>query len=147
MEQFPPKEMDIGKKETISAQIKDFLLEQPAVLFAYVHGSFAEGRPFRDVDVATYVDPGAYGTGEELFAYSLRLGAETDLAVPGITIDVKLLNEAPIPFQFRVISNGHVLFSRDENTRVEFETRTRVLYFDFHPHRKVYRRELLGLGD
>jgi len=146
MKRFSAEEMSIKDRQAILARIRDLLSDKPQVLFAYVHGSFAEGRAFRDVDVAAYLDPDASVSREGLFAYSLSLSAEIDLAVSGVTVDLKLLNEAPLPFRFRVINSGKLLFSKEESTRVEFEARTRTLYFDFDPHLRFYRRELLGVG-
>jgi len=146
MKRFTAKEMDIKDRQAVLAHIKDFFVNMPRLLFAYVHGSFPEGRAFRDVDVAAYLDPDACGTPDELFAYSLRIAAEIDLAVSNVTVDLKLLNHAPLPFRFQVINRGQVLFSRNEIARIEFEATTRTLHFDFAPHLKFYRRELFGLG-
>ena len=48
-------------------------------------------------------------------------------------IDVRIVNEAPLILRGQVVTDGLLLFARDEDTRVEFETRTRSEYFDFLP--------------
>ena len=135
--------MDQAQKDALIAAVKDYLIKQQPVLFAYLYGSFAEGRPFHDVDVAAYVDPESFTTTDELFNHGLSLSAELDLAISGVTVDLRLLNLAPTPFRFSVISKGSLLFTKDETQRIDFEGRTRSLYFDFQPHLRFYQRNLI----
>ncbi|HII67643.1 MAG TPA: nucleotidyltransferase domain-containing protein, partial [Thermococcaceae archaeon] len=57
-------------REKIKKRITDFLINRKEVLFAYIHGSFIENRPFRDIDVAIYVD------GDHDLAYELEMEEE-----------------------------------------------------------------------
>ena len=67
--------------------------------------------------------------------YKLILGVQQSLyEVIGIpNIDVRIINEAPLVFQGRVVSEGILLYARDERERVEYETNTRMRYFDYLP--------------
>ena len=97
---------------------------------------------FRDMDVAAYVDPAVFKTSGEMFNYGPSLAAKVELAVSGVAVDLRLLNLAPTPFRFGVITKGRVFFVRDDQKRIDFETRTRSLYFDFLPHLILHHRHL-----
>lgn len=142
------KTFDQAKKDALTSKISDFLSKEETALFAYLYGSFLEERPFGDVDVAAYVDPGRFRNPDQIFDYGISLAAKIDLAVSGVTVDLRLLNLCPIPFRFNVITTGRVVFSRTENERIDFEVRTRSLYFDFLPHINFYYKSIvLGAED
>ena len=146
MKPLASKTMNQEQKERVISELRDFLLKQRPVLFAYLYGSFLREERFRDMDVAAYVDPAAFKTSDEMFNYGPPLMAKVDRAVSGVTVDLRLLNLAPTPFRFGVITKGRVFFVRDDQKRIDFETRTRSLYFDFLPHLTLHHRCLL-LGE
>ena len=41
----------------IVAQLRAALAERPEIRLAYLLGSFAQARPFRDIDIAVYLEP------------------------------------------------------------------------------------------
>ena len=45
------------EREAILNTLQRALEMQPEVVFAHVHGSFLEDRPFHDIDLAVYLDP------------------------------------------------------------------------------------------
>jgi hypothetical protein len=146
MKTFATKIMDQEQKNSLTSRIKDLLLSEKSTLFAYLYGSFLGAGPFRDIDVAAYADPAAFKNTDKMFSYGLSLAAKVDLAVSGVTVDLRLLNLAPTPFKFGVITKGKVIFTRDDQKRMDFEVRTRSLYFDFLPHLKLHHRSLV-LGE
>ncbi|MEM2136220.1 MAG: nucleotidyltransferase domain-containing protein [Candidatus Jordarchaeaceae archaeon] len=115
----------------------EMLKGREEILFAYIYGSFLEGR-FRDVDVAIYLDS------ERDVRYALNLEGELEECV-GVPVDVRILNSASLPFKFRVISQGILLFSRDEGRRSNFESLTMAEYHDFKFYREMYQRDALGI--
>ena len=117
------------------------LAQRPEILFAYLHGSFAEGRPHRDVDVAVFVDPHALRP-ERWRQYEGDLAVELQLHL-GQPVDVRVLNDAPLAFRYHA-TNGRGLVVRDAETRDEFRARTWDAYFDFQPFARRYLREVLG---
>jgi hypothetical protein len=143
MKTFTTKIMDQEQKDSLISRITDLLLRQESVLFSYLYGSFLRAGPFRDIDVAAYADPAAFKNTGEMFSYGLSLAAKVDLAVSGVTVDLRLLNLAPTPFKFSVITRGKVIFTKEEQKRIDFEVRTRSLYFDFLPHLKLHHRSLV----
>ena len=124
-------------KEKIISKLREVLVKKDEVLFAYLHGSFLEDGPFRDVDVAVYVKPNVPPFYEE----ELEEELSRRISLP---VDVRVLNDAPITFRFRAIG-GLLLFSRDEKTRCDFEEMTMREYHDYAHYLEIYRREALGI--
>ena len=136
------------EKDLLISQLRKLLSGKEHVLFAYLYGSFLEEKFFQDIDVAVYFDPSGFQDSNDIFTASLSLSAECDLATSGVSFDLRPLNLAPLPFRFDVVSNGRIIYARDEGRQVDFEVRTRSLYFDFLPHLKYYFRSIvLGESD
>jgi predicted nucleotidyltransferase len=129
------REISLPEREALLAKAATFLEESGRVLFAYAFGSFTEGKPFEDLDLAVYPDG-------ELGKALLRMenGLEASL---GVRVELATLDKASLAFSFTVISRGRLLFSRDEKRRCDFEERTRDLYFDFQPYLQRYYREVV----
>lgn len=124
-------------KKKIKQKIREALIKRDEIIFAYLHGSFIEDRPFRDIDVAIYVD------GNYDLTYELELEEELTRLVD-FPVDVRVINNAPVTFRFKVIG-GELLFTKDERVRCEFEERTLREYHDYEYYLKIYRREVLGV--
>ena len=58
--------------------------------------------------------------------------------------DVRIINHLPIAVAGQIISEGILIYSVDEDARVEYETFIRRLYFDFLPFIKHYQQEYLA---
>ncbi|MBC7095442.1 nucleotidyltransferase domain-containing protein [Thermococcus sp.] len=129
--------LTLDDKKKIKQKIKEALIKREEIIFAYLHGSFIEDRPFRDIDVAVYVD------GNHDLTYELELEEELTRIV-GFPVDVRTINNAPVTFRFKVIG-GELLFTKDERVRCEFEERTLREYHDYEYYLKIYRREVLGV--
>lgn len=102
------------------------------VIAAYLYGSHARGQagPGSDIDVAVLLE----GSGERSSLEMLKLGRELETQTGLKGIDVRLLNDAPLAAQGRILTEGRLLYSGDDSARVDFEVLTRSLYFDFLPH-------------
>ena len=108
------------------------------IRLAYLYGSIITGQmtPFSDIDLALVVDAEL----SPLERLKLTLRVQLDLAdTCGIrNADVRIINDAPLVLQGKVVCEGIIAFSRDEQKRVEFETTTRLRYFDYQPiHRDL----------
>ena len=148
MKTMPRKHLEQREKDLLISKIRKLLLAKEPVLFAYIYGSFLSEEYFRDIDLAVYFDATAFTGSYDMFTYCLTLSAECDLATSGVTFDLRPLNLAPLPFKFDVVTNGRIIYARDEECQVDFEVRTRSLYFDFLPHLRYYfRRMVLGDSD
>ena len=53
-------------------------------------------------------------------------------------IDLTILNEAPFSLRHTVIQEGHLLFARSDEDRVNFEVETTWSYLDFKPVQDLY---------
>lgn len=144
MRAFKKKRINSEERKLLFQDIKGILEKNPAVSFAYIFGSFVENEGFNDIDIALYADEEILGnmTATE---FQLELGVKLEKELNICTIDCRALNPAPLSFRFSVITKGDLIFSRDEEKRVSFESMTRNLYFDFKPHSELYyNKAVLG---
>ena len=116
------------------------------IAFAYIFGSHAKktAGPLSDVDIAVYFDE-AVGRDEY---FDLRLAVLGDLVDSLRTDDVDLviLNDAPPLLAHRIVKEGQILFSADEEHRVAFEVRAVLGYLDWKPYVLKYTQQTLGSG-
>lgn len=107
------------------------LLPETHVVFAYLFGSHAAGKPhrFSDVDVAVLLEDSV--TQHDYLDRSLGLaGLLSDGAGVG-NVEVLVLNDAPLPLVGRAIQQRRVLYSCDEPARVYFESLKLRQFLDF----------------
>lgn len=127
-------------REKIREKLKQCLEREETIIFAYLHGSFAEKRPFRDIDIAAYIDEKQIARERRLdFEFSVSTRLETNIGFP---IDLRIINYASLSFQYYSTS-GILLFCRDENVHVAFLAKTRSLYLDFKPSSERFLKEML----
>lgn len=112
------------------------------ISFAYIHGSFLQEGYFKDIDIAVYLND----VPESYLQYELQLESELIQLLAAFEIDVRVLNSAPLSFRYHVIKEGQLLMARDDDIRADFQENTVTHYLDFAPFRKMYIREVLGLG-
>ncbi|MFH1117543.1 MAG: nucleotidyltransferase domain-containing protein [Pseudomonadota bacterium] len=126
------------KEEAVEA-LKRLLAIREEILFAYVHGSFLDEGPFRDLDIAVYVTAGDLPT--RRFTYEESLAREimyqTGLPFP---VDIRLLNEAPVGFRYHVF-HGRLLLDRDPDLRIEMMVKVIARYLDIEPVLHHHARE------
>jgi len=107
---------------------KDYLNTHPKVIFAYLFGSFAKGKPspISDVDIAVYLSEETDATQKkmEILGKLIEL-LETD------EIDLVILNTASLPLAARIIENKVMLVDKKPFLRHSFESITLREYFDF----------------
>ncbi|HXF04017.1 MAG TPA: nucleotidyltransferase domain-containing protein [Blastocatellia bacterium] len=132
-----------GERDMVRSVIREALAEEQAVVFAYLYGSFIASGGFNDIDVALWVDEAQMEDEGERFEYQLDLTVRIERYVRPFPVDLVLLNAAPLPLRFRVVSEGEFLVSKVEAKRIEFEERTRMLSFDFLPHLDVYYEKIV----
>ncbi len=119
--------------------IKEDLFSFPSIVFAYFYGSARESLIVGDIDIAVYFDRKVLP--EEQLDLTLALSASLS-AMLGLETDVRHLNNTAVGYRFDV-TGGELLFSRDEDMRLEFVERTRQEYFDFKPLMEQNLRDLL----
>jgi len=114
------------------------------VIFGYLFGSQVRGRIglLSDIDFAFYFDEKL--SKKERFERKLKLFNELGNILKRKDIDIVVLNDIDrIPLLgHRIISQGKLLFSSNEKTRILFEVKAMSLYFDFKPYLEKYQAEV-----
>ena len=127
----------------LSPKIKDALVlclqNRPEILFAILYGSAAEDRPFRDLDIGLFVDRASVPASAEL-GYAFALADELEQVAPH-PVDVRVINDAPLPFRYNV-SRGIPLIVNNKEVFTRFLERTWDEFLDFQPVAMQYLREL-----
>jgi uncharacterized protein len=125
--------------DKLRGELAKILAPQP-VRLAYLYGSTATGQttPFSDVDIALVLEADAALPSRLHFELMVEdeLAARCDLS----QADVRVINEAPLELRGEVVTQGILLYARDEQMRIEFETATRREYFDFQPVAEFFRQ-------
>lgn len=132
--------LDDADRSRIAAELQRRLESRPEIVFAYLHGSFVSSGPYRDVDVAVWVNPAREPDHGTRYTLDLALALEQGL---GARVDVQVLNDAPLAFRYHAL-DGQLLFTRGEEFLDELRARTWDEYFDFAPLARQYLRDALG---
>ena len=126
-------------REKLLEQIAATLDRHQKILFAFCHGSFLADRPFRDIDLAIFLDP---DLGLDVdFRYEMQLEREIEKAVNSpAAMDVRLLNTAKLTFRYHALK-GRLLLDRQADIRIDFTTKTLARYLDIAPILKFHTKE------
>jgi hypothetical protein len=131
-------------KKEIVKEIGEVLNRFQEIEFAYFFGSFLKSDMFNDIDVALHVfrDFSPYGR----LKFCLKVERELEKALKQgyrCKFDVKILNHAPIAFQYEVIKTGRVVFFREEAKQIRYEARVLSSYLDYKATSDWLDREFL----
>ncbi len=113
------------------------------VLFAYLYGSYAvdQAHPFSDLDIGIYVPRLSR---REKLDLEMTLALEIDKKLKqGPASDVRIINSLPLAVAGKVITEGLLIYCRDDEARIDYETILRSAYFDFLPFIHSYQRTYL----
>jgi len=131
-------------KEKIINQIKNKLVSQKRVAWAYLYGSFVTEEKFEDIDLAVYLDPVYLKKCPSLLKEEQTLASDLEKALsPRLEIDLKILNRAPVHFQYQVLRNGKLIYFRDPSEVVRYEGDTISSYLDYKPTIQFFEKALL----
>ena len=120
-------------------QLEAFFAQRPeALACVYLFGSAARGtlRTGSDVDIAVLYADEPPATLEGL---GLDLAADLERRLRR-TVDLVVLNCAPVDLIHRILRDGILVCERDRSARIRFEVRARNEYFDLLPVLREYRR-------
>ena len=126
-----------GRREVLSRlgeEIPGILIGRP-VMLAYLFGSVADGiaLPSSDVDIALVLEPGCKLAPYDRMKMEFDIAAEVEKKCKVNEADVRSIDCAPLAVKGTILTEGILLYSRDEEFRVEYETYTRKMYWDFQP--------------
>ena len=134
------------KATEIKKSIRDIatdVFSDTQVLFAYLYGSYAvdQAHPFSDLDIGVYVPQ---LTQRETLNLEMTLALAIDKKLKqGPASDVRIINSLPLAVVGKVITEGILIYCRDDEARIDYETRIRSAYFDFLPFIQHYQRTYL----
>jgi hypothetical protein len=113
----------------------------PAVVAAWVFGSVARGtaREDSDLDIGVLLAPPAAAADRHaLYDLAARLEQAASRRV-----DLVVLGDHDPIIAHRVLSEGRLVFCRDRERRIDFESRIHMRYIDWAPnYERVARRSL-----
>jgi len=119
------------------------LFAQSPVNAAYLAGSLSNRTAFGhlvDVDIAILLMEQIKS--DQFLDYRLYFFSELARRLDSDSIDVMILNQASLLLKSQVIRYGQILFSRDEKSRISFETRAVMDYLDFKKFDEVQNQAL-----
>jgi uncharacterized protein len=129
----PSRAPTVHRLRAVAAQVFG---ARPTIQLAYLFGSVARDQalPTSDIDIAVVVDdPSPLDRLEFEFEIADAVEAATGMA----SVEVHVVNDAPLLLQGAVVTEGILLHARDEPTRITFEASTRSRYFDYLPAAKA----------
>ncbi|NVO65980.1 nucleotidyltransferase domain-containing protein [Methanofollis tationis] len=110
---------DIDKERMIK-EISRCLSGFEDLLLGYLQGSFLVRNDVHDIDIGILLsrERKAY----ELFKYSMTIASDLERCItPRFDVDLRILNNAPVEFQYEVVRRGRAVFARDEGLQIAFE--------------------------
>ena len=127
------------EKEKITKSISSYLQNRKEIITAYLFGSYVSGQHFGDIDIGFLL----VNEPEDLLGYEFDL--EIDIAkLVKFSVDVRVLNCAPITFAQNVIRQGKIIIDNEPNIRADFESYILRKYFDFAFFRRQYLAEVVN---
>ena len=134
--------VDSGSRERVFDRLARVLGEDPRADFAFVFGSFAENRPFHDIDVGVHIQ-NDLGDGAPVADHAMAALEERLAAAAGFPVDLVVLNGRPATFLFHVY-RGRVILARSEERLTSELEHTMWTYFDIAPVLRHATREAFG---
>lgn len=124
----------------LQAELPAILHSRP-VMLAYLFGSAAEGTalPSSDVDIALVLEPNCGLSAYDRMKMEFAIAAEIEAKCKIKEADIRSIDSAPLTVKGMVLTEGILLYSRDEEFRVDYEVYHRKMYFDFLPVAEMMR--------
>jgi predicted nucleotidyltransferase len=114
----------------VNAVTEQVLCHYDQVLLAYLYGSYISSDTYQDIDIALLLT----GTMEPytLFKLQMQIAGEIEcqLSPQPVPCDVRVLNGAPVEFQYEAIRTGRIVFCRNEELKIDYETDMMRQYLD-----------------
>lgn len=125
--------------------IDDIIIKasSPPVVLAYLFGSFATGKPgpLSDLDVAVLLENSL--SKHDRFDFRLKLISRLSSLCSGKDVDLVVLNDSSVTLCHEVIKAGKLIFCKDKEIQLEFETYVMSRYLDRRFYEKRHADEFL----
>jgi predicted nucleotidyltransferase len=138
-------ETQFKNRNDIINDIKSFIKAIEGIEFSYIFGSFAllekespSNDTFNDIDIAIYV---SQDISIDFLQFELEMEERLESLIH-IRFDVRVLNGAPLPFQYNVLKSGILILDKNNLLRSDFENLTLKKYYDYVHLRNEYLREI-----
>jgi predicted nucleotidyltransferase len=129
-----------SEKEALISKAREALKTWKHIVFAYIFGSFVTEEQFNDIDIGVFLsDSGTI----PLLTQELKMERQIS-DILGFTVDVRIINNAPLTFIYNILKSRIVLIDRDSSFRADFEGLICKKYFDFQYLRREYLREIIN---
>lgn len=116
------------QREDLLVKLRVELEKTSGLRFAYVYGSVLESDRVHDVDVGIFLDdPMVAQQMNTMDTLSVTLSAAA-----GFPVDIRVLNEAPLPFLYHVL-RGRLVLCRDETFLTDMLEDVARRYLDLAP--------------
>jgi len=126
-------------------QLRHGLEAEGPIRLAYLFGSAVWRSDPRDVDVAVWVPVIQEMDSARRAEVRLRWGAALERCLhPRRSLDLQILNQAPLPMQFSVVRTGELLLARSEVERIRYEAWVVSAYLDFAPSLRPFAESVLA---
>ncbi|MHA1300337.1 MAG: type VII toxin-antitoxin system MntA family adenylyltransferase antitoxin [Candidatus Helarchaeota archaeon] len=121
---------------------RNILEKDKDVLLGYIFGSYAKNtqNKLSDIDFAIFLKKNKK---DYLINKRMEYIGKLIEIFKINEVDLVILNNAPIFLQYVIIKTGNLIFSRDEKTRVKYETRVIRDYLDIKPLFDYYNKYLI----
>ncbi|MBO0589073.1 nucleotidyltransferase domain-containing protein [Sporosarcina sp. E16_8] len=128
--------------DEIFHKVREFSIEKLKPDFIIIFGSYAKGITHNesDIDVAFYREDKVFS------AYELFMFAQQLADIIGIEVDLVDLKEASTVFATQIFSTGEVIYSKNENLRMELHMRTYGMYAKLNEERQPIIDKIIETG-
>ncbi|WP_203245919.1 type VII toxin-antitoxin system MntA family adenylyltransferase antitoxin [Sporosarcina beigongshangi] len=128
--------------DEIFQQARTFITEHLDPAFIIVFGSYAKGTTHSesDIDIAFYREDKSFSA-YELFMFAQQLADIID-----IEVDLVDLKEASTVFAAQIFSTGEVIYSKNDNLRMELHMRTYSMYARLNEERQPIIDKFIETG-
>ncbi|HJF31814.1 MAG TPA: nucleotidyltransferase domain-containing protein [Sporosarcina psychrophila] len=128
--------------DEIFRQVREFITEKLNPDFIIVFASYAKRTTHSesDIDVAFYREDKVFSS-YELFMFAQRLAD-----IIGMEVDLVDLKEASTVFAVQIFSTGEVIYSKNENLRMELHMRTYSMYARLNEERQPIIDKIMETG-
>ena len=116
----------------ILEKAQDFLINKINPSFIIVFGSFANGTTHKESDI----DLAFFKKEQNSSSYEVFMLAQELADILKMDVDLVDLNHASTVFQAQIFSTGKVIFSNDENLRMNIEMTALSMYAKLNEERK-----------
>jgi predicted nucleotidyltransferase len=132
--------------ERIDEAAFDAWAREAGIEVVYHHGSTATGRDkaSSDIDVALLIDNRAAGDWKNVERIRERSASQLGrlFGVDSLRVDVQILNQAPLAFQYRVIGARRPLWEVSRARRIEYERDLMREYLDFRYYEDIHNEAM-----